>query len=65
MPPIDIARRTLNRVLRLPKLLLTCVVVVLFAALSAGQFAKAHERLARGKKPGTDAEGATPAGTSA
>jgi hypothetical protein len=35
MPPIDIARRTLNRVLRLPKLLLTCVVVVLFAALSA------------------------------
>jgi hydroxymethylglutaryl-CoA reductase (NADPH) len=37
----------------------------IIAALSAGQFAKAHERLARGKKPGTDAEGAAPTGTSA
>ena len=30
----------------------------IIAALSVGQFARAHERLARGKKPSTEAEGA-------
>jgi hydroxymethylglutaryl-CoA reductase (NADPH) len=33
----------------------------IIAALSAGQFAKAHERLARGRKPVTGVEGAEPA----